>query len=239
VSERGGHYFDADPASRSARTTVRLDLPDRSLELVTDRGVFSADRVDPGTRYLLLEAPAPPASGTFVDLGAGYGPIACTLALRSPAATVWAVEVNQRARELCALNADRAGAGNVRVAAPEEVPADVVVDVLWSNPPIRIGKAALHDLLAGWLARLTPDGTAVLVVQKHLGADSLTRWLIEQGHDTTRLGSRAGYRLLQVSPKAGVPKTDDRGDAAQPPGGAARDVTPGWPEAGVPKRDDQ
>jgi 16S rRNA (guanine1207-N2)-methyltransferase len=101
---------------------VRLDLPDRSLELVTDRGVFSADRVDPGTRYLLLEAPAPPASGTFVDLGAGYGPIACTLALRSPAATVWAVEVNQRARELCALNADRAGAGNVRVAAPRRCP---------------------------------------------------------------------------------------------------------------------
>jgi 16S rRNA (guanine1207-N2)-methyltransferase len=209
VSERG-HYFDADPASRSARATVRLDLPDRSLELVTDRGVFSADRVDPGTRYLLLEAPVPPASGTFVDLGSGYGPIACTLALRSPAATVWAVEVNQRARELCTLNAERAGAGNVRVVAPDEVPDDLSVDLLWSNPPIRIGKAALHDLLAGWLARLSPDGAAVLVVQKHLGADSLARWLTEQGHDTTRLGSRAGYRLLQVAASSVVPKRDDR-----------------------------
>jgi 16S rRNA (guanine1207-N2)-methyltransferase len=205
-----GHYFDASPASPSARTTVRLDLPDRSLELVTDRGVFSADRVDPGTRYLLLEAPAPPSSGTFVDLGAGYGPIACTLALRSPAATVWAVEVNERARGLCAWNAEHVGARNVRVVAPEDVPGDLSVDLLWSNPPIRIGKAALHDLLTGWLARLAPDGTAVLVVQKHLGADSLARWLTDQGHDTTRLGSRAGYRLLQVGPEAGVPKRDDR-----------------------------
>jgi 16S rRNA (guanine1207-N2)-methyltransferase len=196
-----GHYFDASPATPSARTTVRLDLPDRSIELVTDRGVFSADRVDPGTRYLLLEAPAPAPSGTFVDLGAGYGPIACTLALRSPGATVWAVEVNERARELCTLNAERAGATNVRVVAPDDVPHDLTVDLIWSNPPIRIGKAALHHLLGTWFDRLSPAGEAVLVVQKHLGADSLHRWLEGRGHPTTMLGSRAGYRLLQVASK--------------------------------------
>jgi len=198
MPEPAGHYFSPSPGAASRPGTVRLVLPDRTLDLATDRGVFSADRVDPGTKYLLLEAPPPPAAGTFVDLGCGYGPIACTLAARAPGATVWAVDVNERARVLCRANASALGLGNVVVAAPEEVPPDLEVDLIWSNPPIRIGKAALHDLLRSWLARLSPAGTAVLVVQRHLGADSLQRWLQAEGWRAERLGSRAGYRLLEV-----------------------------------------
>lgn len=198
MGDAAGHYFDDDPDAASRPTSVRLDLPDRSLVLGTDRGVFSATRVDPGSKYLLLEAPAPPSAGTFVDLGCGYGPLACTLAARAPAAQIWAVDVNRRARALCAANARSLGLENVHVVAPEEVPDDLSVDLLWSNPPIRIGKEALHELLLQWLGRLSPRGQAVLVVQKHLGADSLQRWLIEQGHRTERIGARSGYRLLEV-----------------------------------------
>lgn len=201
MPDPAGHYFDADPTVGSDPTTVRLDLPDRSLTLTTDRGVFSGSRVDAGTKYLLLEAPPPTAEGTFVDLGCGYGPIACTLAARAPQATVWAVDSNARAVALCAANAARLGLHNVRAAMPTEVPEDLRVDLLWSNPPIRIGKAALHDLLSEWLGRLSTDGRAVLVVQKHLGADSLQRWLDDVGWAVERLGSRSGYRLLQVTPR--------------------------------------
>jgi 16S rRNA (guanine1207-N2)-methyltransferase len=199
MPEPAGHYFDAEPGAASRPRTVRLDLPDRSLTLTTDRGVFSGDRVDPGTKYLLLDGPPLPATGTFVDLGCGYGPIACTLAARKPAATVWAVDVNQRALELCRANAAALGLTNVRAGRAEEVSPDLVVDRLWSNPPIRIGKPALHDLLLAWLRRLAPDGRGVLVVQKHLGADSLQRWLETEGFATERLGSRTGYRLLEVA----------------------------------------
>jgi 16S rRNA (guanine1207-N2)-methyltransferase len=199
MGEAPGQYFEREPTTRSKPSSVRLDLPDRSLTLATDRGVFSTERVDAGTKYLLLESPPPPSSGTFVDLGCGYGPIACTLAGRAPGATVWAVDVNRRALELCRQNAASAGLTNVTAIEPDEVPGDLVVDLLWSNPPIRIGKAALHDLLATWLARLSPQGTAVLVVQKHLGADSLRDWLEREGWAVTRLGARAGYRLLQVT----------------------------------------
>ena len=197
------HYFEAEPSPRSQRSLLRLDLPDLSLDLVVDRGVFAARQIDPGTKYLLLDAPPPPEAGTFVDLGCGYGPIASTLARRAPGATVWAVDVNSRARQLCAENAARAGATNVRVVAPDEVPADLEIDLLWSNPPIRIGKAALHDLLSGWLERLAPDGRAVFVVQKHLGSDSLQRWLAEQGWSVASR-FRAGYRLLQVQRDEGA-----------------------------------
>jgi len=199
VSDAAGHYFEPSPSGPSRPRSVRLDLPDRSFVLSTDGGVFSADRVDPGSKYLLLEAPPPPASGTFADVGCGYGPIACTLAARSPAAHVWAVDVNARARELCRANAAAHGLANLTTAAPDEVPDDLEVDLIWSNPPIRIGKPALHALLLGWLVRLSPAGRAVLVVQKHLGADSLQRWLVEGGWPTERLGSRAGYRLLEVT----------------------------------------
>jgi 16S rRNA (guanine1207-N2)-methyltransferase len=198
MGDAGGHYFDAEPAAAPRPLRVRLDLPDRSFDLRTDRGVFSATEVDPATKQLLLEAPPPPPEGTFVDLGCGYGPIALALAARAPAAVVWAVDVNRRALDLCRANAEAHGLGNVHVATPDEVPDDLAVDLLWSNPPIRIGKPALHDLLRTWLGRLRPGGRAVLVVHKHLGADSLQRWLEDDGWPTARLSSRRGSRLLEV-----------------------------------------
>jgi len=185
---------------------VPLLLPDVDLVLTTDRGVFSADRLDRGTRYLLLDGPPPPDGPVdLLDLGCGYGPIACALSARSPEARVWAVDVNERARDLCRANARNAGLDNVEVVAPDEVPDDVRFDGLWSNPPIRIGKAALHDLLATWLGRLRPGAAAHLVVQRHLGADSLARWLDERGWTTSRRGSRKGFRLLDVAARIGDP----------------------------------
>jgi 16S rRNA G1207 methylase RsmC len=195
-----GHYFDAEPASRSDPRDVELTLPDLSLRLTTDRGVFAADAVDPGTKLLLLEAPAPQGACTVLDLGCGYGVIAITLARRAPEATVWAVDPNERARALCEANAARAGvADRVHVCPPDGVEAAVRFDAIYSNPPIRIGKAALHDLLQHWLGRLSPQGVAYLVVQKHLGSDSLARWLSESGWRVTRLVSRRAYRVLEVA----------------------------------------
>jgi len=193
----GSHYFDEDPTTSSAPRDTTLLLPDVQLTLTTDRGVFGYDRVDSGTKLLLLRAPAPAATGNLLDIGCGTGAIALTMASRSPAAAVWAVDVNERARALCITNAQRNGLGNVRVCAPDEVPTDVRFNTIWSNPAIRIGKPALHAMLLQWLHRLTPDGEAVLVVHKHLGSDSLQTWLTAQGYPTTRLTSSAGYRILR------------------------------------------
>ncbi|MDG2426830.1 MAG: methyltransferase [Acidimicrobiales bacterium] len=193
-------YWTSHPAARSRPGKVPLLLPDVNLLMATDRGVFSADRIDRGTRFLLLNGP-PLEMGPvdLMDLGCGYGPIACALAIRNPEATVWAVDVNERARALCRANASAAGLDGVRVVAPEEIPKELTFDAIWSNPPIRIGKSALQDLLSRWLGRLATDGTAHLVVQRHLGADSLARWLDDQGWTTIRRGSRKGFRLLDVA----------------------------------------
>jgi len=198
--DRTDHYFDDTPNVPSDPITLDVTLPDVAFVMETDRGVFSRGHLDSGTS-LLLRASLPLApAGDLLDLGCGSGPIALTMARRSPAATVWAIDVNERARALCTRNAERNGIPNVRVCHPADVPDGMRFATIWSNPPIRIGKAALHELLAHWLGRLGPDGTAALVVQKHLGADSLQRWLVDAGFPTARVASKSGFRLFTVSP---------------------------------------
>ncbi|WP_433649013.1 class I SAM-dependent methyltransferase [Micromonospora zamorensis] len=198
----GDHYFTAQPASDAPAREIEFSVADRDYRLASAGGVFSASRLDPGTGVLLRKAelPAADTSGDLLDLGCGFGPISCVLADLAPASTVWAVDVNARARELTAANAVRIGAGDrVRVRAPDDVPADVSFAQLWSNPPIRIGKDGLHDLLLRWLPRLAPDGVGWLVVARHLGGDSLQRWLTEQSWQVERHASQKGFRVLRVT----------------------------------------
>jgi 16S rRNA G1207 methylase RsmC len=191
-------YFEEDPTVPSAPEIVDVSLPDTAFTMETDRGVFSHGHLDTATSLLLRTHLPIAATGDLLDLGCGAGPIALTMARRAPEATVWAVDVNTRARDLTRRNAERNAIANIHVAGPDDVPSDIRFATIWSNPPIRIGKAALHELLVHWLGRLTPDGRAALVVQKHLGADSLQRWLDDRGFVTERIASKSGFRLLGI-----------------------------------------
>lgn len=197
--DAGDHYFTGSPAASSRPRTVHVTARGLSFDLTTDRSTFSPTRIDPGTSLLLDAAPPPPARGRFLDLGCGYGPIACTLAQLAPDAAVVAIDVNERARALCDANAAALGLTNVVVRSPDDVD-DGTFDLIWTNPPIRVGKAALHEVLLRWLGRLAPTGAAVLVVNRHLGADSLQRWLGDEGFPAERLASKKGYRLLRATP---------------------------------------
>jgi 16S rRNA G1207 methylase RsmC len=193
----GSHYFDQRPDAHDRRREIDVRIAGRHLKFITSSGTFSADRLDKATEVLLDQVALPTGAGTYLDLGCGWGPIAVMLALSAPAAEVWAVDVNERARELTAENASRQRAA-VRVAAPTDVPGEIQFDEIWSNPPVRIGKDALHTLLATWMPRLRPGGTAHLVVGKNLGADSLQRWLTDSGWPTERVASSRGFRVLRV-----------------------------------------
>ena len=191
------HYFSDRPGSEGRRHRVRFSAWGHDLELVTADGVFAKDGLDRATRVLLEAIDPPQAGSTVLDLGCGWGPLACAVALASPGSGVWAVDVNERALELMRENASRLGV-DVRAALPDDVPADLRFDAIVSNPPIRIGKTALHELLGQWLPRLAAGGRAHLVVGKNLGADSLQRWLTGQGHPTERVASARGFRVLEV-----------------------------------------
>jgi 16S rRNA (guanine1207-N2)-methyltransferase len=198
TTARPSHYFDPAPVIESKPRTVHLHVGELAIELQADRGVFASRGVDLGTLILLREAPGPPARGDILDLGSGYGPIAIALARSAPKARLWAVDVNERALELTKANAAAAGTPNVVATTPDEVPADLQFDAIYSNPPVRVGKAPLHDLLLRWLSRLKPGGRAYLVVQRNLGADSLAAWLATQGYQVQRLKAKKGYRVLEV-----------------------------------------
>jgi len=205
MSEQTDHYFTAEPASAAERRPLRVFLAGRELIVETAPGVFCPDRVDIGTAVLLHEVPEPPAQGNLLDLGCGWGPIALTLGLRSPAAGIWAVDVNQRALALARDNAKALGVNNFHAVPPEEVPDGIRFATIWSNPPIRVGKDALHEMLLTWLPRLETGGTAYLVVQKNLGADSLQRWLADRLESLApgvfvvgRHATAKGFRLLSV-----------------------------------------
>jgi 16S rRNA (guanine1207-N2)-methyltransferase len=202
------HYFDPVGESPHPGRTLSLKVAGRELTLQSGGGVFGRNAVDTGTQVLLDSVSPPASAGELLDIGCGYGPIALSMAALAPAATVWAVDVNERARGLCRENAAAAGLGNVRVCAPDEVPEQRFATI-WSNPPIRIGKKALHELLERWLSRLAQDGAAYLVVQRNLGSDSLQAWLEAEGWPTTRFAARHGFRVLQCAARPAETRETD------------------------------
>ncbi len=192
------HYFET-PRGTADRFRVPMRLWDAEVELESSRGVFSGGGLDVGTAVLLRSTTPPAGPVQLLDLGCGIGPVTVALGLANPEAAITAVDVNDRALALTRANADRLGIGDrVRTAQPDDVPVGETYDEIWSNPPIRIGKAALHDLLTTWLARLRPGGTARLVVARNLGADSLATWLEDEGWDCRRTASAKGFRVFAV-----------------------------------------
>ncbi|GGE61193.1 class I SAM-dependent methyltransferase [Nesterenkonia cremea] len=204
------HYFSVSPDSPFERRRLQVELEGRPVTVSTAGGIFSPEGVDKGTAVLLKHVPDPAPTGHLLDIGCGWGPIALTMAMRSPKATVWAVDVNERSRTLCAENAAALGLENVQVMAPEEVPSAVRFDTIWSNPPIRVGKKVLHELLELWLPRLAEDTEAWMVVQKNLGADSLLTWIrsmlasVGEDFSADRPETDKGFRLLRVRRSAGL-----------------------------------
>jgi 16S rRNA (guanine1207-N2)-methyltransferase len=195
------HYFSETPGSDFNSKEIKVEINGIAVSVETAGGIFSPDHIDQGTAVLLDHLDKVPPGGNLLDVGCGWGPIALSLASRSPHATVWAIDVNERSLELTRRNAARLGLGNVKVCRPEEVPAGLEFEGIWSNPPIRVGKTVLHSILLTWLPRLAEGSESYLVVQKNLGADSLHRWLeseLPSGFSTIRVDTSKSFRILRV-----------------------------------------
>ncbi len=195
------HYFSASPDSQAALRDITFRVADREFSVQAASGTFSASKLDPGTSILLSKYEEFPSEGNVLDLGCGWGPISLAIASFSPQTKVWAVDVNTRSLELAKKNSAKLGLGNVKVVTADQIPGNLRFDAIWSNPPIRIGKAALHELLQTWLPRLESGGRAMLVVQKQLGADSLLAWIQTEFPELTasRFSTDKGFRVLEIT----------------------------------------
>jgi 16S rRNA G1207 methylase RsmC len=195
------HYFSETPGSTFKPKNIQVEINGSLVSVTTSGGIFSPDHIDQGTGILLNHLDEAPPSGNILDIGCGWGPIALALASHSPKATIWAIDVNERSLELTAANAAKLGLTNIKTCKPEDVPDDLVFSGIWSNPPIRVGKEVLHEILLKWLPRLADGAEGYLVVQKNLGADSLHRWLevsLPQDFSTIRVETAKSFRILRV-----------------------------------------
>jgi 16S rRNA G1207 methylase RsmC len=196
------HYFSETPEGELVPREISVTLGGVKTTVVTSGGVFSPEHIDQGTQVLLAHIASAKPTGIFLDIGCGWGPIALALAIQSPKATIYAVDVNERCLELTKINALKLGLNNIIACKPEDVPVDVLFDEIWSNPPIRVGKEMLHEILTHWLQRLNKSSVARLVVQKNLGSDSLQKWLskeLPQDFETSRMDSAKSFRVLKIT----------------------------------------
>ena len=199
------HYFSQEPGSALKPKEILIPVAGQMVTVTTASGTFSPAQLDFGTEVLIEQMALAPESGDILDLGCGWGPIALNLAKLRPGTKVWAVDVNTRSVELTAKNAKDLGLSNISAVVPDEVPEDLLFSGIWSNPPIRIGKKELHELLLKWLPRLQVGAEAYLVVQKNLGSDSLQKWLTEElagKFEVSRYTSIKTYRVIKVKKNA-------------------------------------
>jgi 16S rRNA (guanine1207-N2)-methyltransferase len=195
------HYFSSEPQAEEKSYPIEFEVAGRTIRALGASGTFSANKLDAGTRVLLNLHANFPSQGRVLDLGCGWGPISLALASQSPELEVLAVDVNQRSLAQTEANAASLGLTNISTSLESEITDRQPFDQMWSNPPIRVGKEVLHGLMEKYLPMLVPGGTAWMVIQKQLGAESFQKWLTERFSDfeVERVANDKGYRVLRVT----------------------------------------
>ncbi len=203
------HYFSSDPAAPKKTVSIAMQVGGKQLELEAASGTFSSGRLDAGTAVLLKHDDHFPKDGNVLDIGCGWGPIGLSIASLQKNSTVYGIDINQRSIEQSNLNSKSLGLKNFTAMHSRDLPEDLRFSAIWSNPPIRVGKKILHELMESFIPRLEPGGRAMLVVQKNLGADSFQRWLSNRfpEAEVSRVGTDKGYRVISlVSPPSYLKK---------------------------------
>ena len=141
------------------------------LELRTAHGLFSADRLDEGTRLLLSHLPERELR-TVLDVGCGYGALGLPIAAALPDARVLCVDRDLVAARFCAHNARLLELGNVeaRPSLGYDEVGEQGLDLVLCNVPARIGREGIRHLVEGGARRASSHGEVRIVVIRDLRA---------------------------------------------------------------------
>ena len=190
-------YFENNKDLISEPKEITYYYRGKTINLTSDNGIFSKDSVDFGSS-LMLKSITEFDKKTILDVGCGYGVIGITLAIFNPEATVTMVDVNLRALELSRSNALKNGVNNVVIKesfAYQNI--DGKFDMIVTNPPIRAGKAVVHEILEGSFEHLNDDGVLYVVIQKKQGAESAVKKLQTLYTVVDKITQDKGYWILK------------------------------------------
>ena len=193
------HYFDQPPADHK-RLELTATLRGRIFHFVTDRGVFSRRRVDPGTALLIKAMDIAPTD-TVLDLGCGYGPLGIVAAHLASQGRVHLVDRNPRAVELANMNLALNSVRNAEVHAGEGTAPirEFDFDVALINPPIRMGRHAILELMRQTHEVVRPGGRFYFVARTRQGAKTLAARCAELFGRCEEIAKGGGYRVYRAT----------------------------------------
>lgn len=151
-----------EPPTYVSPREIHPEINGTTLSLVTVSGLFSASKLDDGTR-LLLETTTIEDGEKVLDICCGYGAIG-TYAGRVADCEVWLSDDDRVATSCaeCSLRASRVD-GTIVTADCAEGVADQTFDSVLCNPPTHAGSDVLSELFAGIHGVLAPDGELTIV----------------------------------------------------------------------------
>ncbi len=194
-------YFDNVSELPHKEYKIAFEIEGRHYELAGDRGVFSKNSLDEGTRLLIETLLHRDIGKKVLDLGCGLGPIGLILAASDPGLRVTCSDVNLRALELTRRNAETLNVGD-RV---ETVNSDLyhnitsTYDSVISNPPIRAGKKVTYAIYLGAKEHLNPGGHLYIVIRKKQGAESALAYIKTIYEYVEVIASHKGYRVITAA----------------------------------------
>lgn len=194
------HYFSSAPHSPSQPFELHARVGELEVTLLSDHGVFSKDRPDPGSLLLAKRAKLP-ASGSVLDLGCGYGLLGIVAALNGPGLRVTFVDLNPRAVELARKNCERHRLTEVELLCGDapQVLGERRFDAILCNPPYRAGKTAVMALLQDAAERLEPGGTLWIVGRTRQGIKTLARDISPWFAEVETVDISGGYRVIRCA----------------------------------------
>ena len=194
------HYFQNDPNLASNIKTISFEVNGLTMNLLTDNGVFSKNRVDEGSLAFLKVILPLDLGNNILDLGCGYGTIGLTLAIAKKDARVTLADINARALNMCKRNADALNLSQRVTILQSDIYEKIEgpYDSIVVNPPIRAGKAVTYRMYEEAKQYLIDGGSLLIVIRKAQGAESAAKYIESIFGNIKMLDRHKGYHIYQA-----------------------------------------
>lgn len=192
------HYFTNEENLKSEIEKVIAEINGIPFYFYTDNGVFSKGELDFGTELLLKNFKYDdPNNKTLLDIGCGCGPIG--IYASHLGFTVDMSDVNKRAIHLSKMSLKEQGLNANVFESDAYKNITNKYDYIVSNPPIRVGKEKLYEIVMNAKEHLKDGGSLWIVVRKQQGAESMLRDMKNAYKIVEVIAKKKGFFIIKAS----------------------------------------